>query len=141
MENGLKALAIVLVLLFGFLIYTMVSNPGYAGGPTPTPGAEVPPYFASDVPLQQFATSTNQVVILYSTFSPDAISISPGTTVTWENQDGVIHSITSRPDSPVQFRSGSIGGRQVWSFTFQTPGRYVYYDDTTRQAQGVVYVT
>ena len=142
MENNVKVvLAFALVAIVAFGIYYMGPGSQSPYGPTPTPNVgENPPVFASPLPNPTDAISTSDVKILYGSFRPQAIRVTVGSTVTWENQDGVIHSITSGTDSPIKFSSGIIGGRQTWSYTFSGPGAYPYYDDTTRQAQGVVYV-
>ncbi len=143
MENNVKVvLAVVLVAIVAFGVYYM-GQPGLLSqnGATPTPKiGEAPPIFTSPLPNPTDAISTTDVKILYGSFNPQAIRVTVGSTVTWENQDGVIHSITSMPGSTYNFTSGIIGGRQTWSYTFSGPGTYPYYDDTTRQAQGVVYV-
>ena len=47
-----------------------------------------------------------------------------GTTVTWVNDDAVIHTVT---DVDGQFDSGFLGSGEGFSFTFTEPGEYEYF--------------
>ncbi len=132
----LVALAVLVVL------YLAVQSTGVYQAPSATPspdyggGSQV--VYPSTAPSN--AVHTNKVVILYSQFQPGVIDVLPGTTVTWENQDGKLHSVRSRGTAPEQFYSGTIGGRQTYNHTFTLPGKYEYYDDLTGAGTGVVYV-
>jgi plastocyanin len=59
-------------------------------------------------------------------YSPDLIHVIIGVnnTVTWMNNDGTQHAVTS--DSGL-FDSGSILAGESWSYTFTTPGTYKYH--------------
>ncbi|MDV3277429.1 MAG: cupredoxin domain-containing protein [Nitrososphaerales archaeon] len=58
-------------------------------------------------------------------FSPQALTVVIGVnnTVTWVNQDGVVHTATAIDQS---FNSGNIQPGGSWSHTFATPGSYSY---------------
>lgn len=87
------------------------------------------------------AVDTASVEIIYGAVIPAAISVLPGTTVTWDNQDGQIHTITSSFDSPQEFSSGNLGGGQNWSHTFSQIGTYKYsLGNSASMPDGVVYV-
>ena len=70
-------------------------------------------------------------------FSPQAITVNPGTTVAWTNTTEVVHTVTrcSTPACPVgpgtgtdpAFDSGYLGAGQTFSVTFHGLGTYVYY--------------
>jgi plastocyanin len=67
---------------------------------------------------------TVQVQIQNFAYSPDPLTISVGTTVTWTNMDQAPHSATSVTNvwsSPV------LNTGQSYSFTFTQPGTYPYY--------------
>ena len=60
-----------------------------------------------------------------SSFSPVTLTVSVGTTVTWENGDGIAHTVTSATGSAdtydMAFASGTV------SHQFTTAGTYNYY--------------
>lgn len=106
--------------------------------PSPTPAPTATP---SPVPtIKPDGVETDRVTVLYSSFEPKVIRVKAGTKVTWFNEDGRLHSVRSSPTSPEQFNSFNIAGRQSWSYTFNKPGTFEYYDDVTNAAQGIVYV-
>ena len=82
--------------------------------------------------------STNATVSLkLIAFKPETITVAAGTAVTWKNEDGTDHTVTSgtvaqqggsataNPDG--KFESGTLKGGGEFSFTFQTPGTYAYF--------------
>ena len=82
-----------------------------------------------------------EVIVLIENFTyvPDEIVIAPGTTVTWINKDPVPHTVTegtleTDPAARAFDSSEMAQGRMelmfqddVWSFTFNQPGEYVYF--------------
>jgi plastocyanin len=72
-----------------------------------------------------------------SCFSPEAIIVNPGTTVTWTNTTGLVHTVTRcttaacgvDPGSGTDptFDSGLLGSGLTFSTTFNGLGTYVYY--------------
>lgn len=67
---------------------------------------------------------TMQVTIANFAFSPATLTISPGTTVTWINNDSVAHTSTS--DTGV-WDSGSLATGKSFSFTFNGAGTFPYH--------------
>jgi hypothetical protein len=57
-------------------------------------------------------------------YLPSPLNISPGTTVTWTNNDTMAHTVTSTQGI---FNSGVIQPGQTYSFKFTTPGTYNYF--------------
>lgn len=80
-------------------------------------------YYGPSQPAQQ--PGENQVYIQNYAFNPSSITVSVGTTVTWTNLDGVVHTVTST-GGPVSFDSGSLSQGQSWQFTFTQAGTYTY---------------
>jgi plastocyanin len=72
-------------------------------------------------------------------FSPQTITVQPGTTVKWVNYGQHNHTITANDDS---WNSGDIKPGASYSATFKRPGTYYYYCRHHRQdkMQGVVNV-
>ena len=77
-------------------------------------------------------------------YDPATIQIVPGTVVTWTNQDTEPHSVvlsyavTATSD---QWTSGVLATGQSASYTFTSPGRYVYHCSLHVGMIGVVLVT
>lgn len=59
------------------------------------------------------------------------LTVPKGTTITWVNMDSVVHTVDSGTrESPTGlFDSGPLQHMQNFSYTFDTPGTYVYHCD------------
>jgi plastocyanin len=57
------------------------------------------------------------------TFSPAALTVKVGTTVTWKNQDDIPHTIVSAG----KFKSKALDTDDSYSFTFTATGDYTYF--------------
>ncbi|MCU7495386.1 MAG: amidase [Ignavibacteria bacterium] len=73
--------------------------------------------------------TTYQVMMKNTSFSPSAITVTAGTTVTWTNMDSYAHTVTSGvPGSPDgKFDSGNMDAGATYSHKFDTKGTYAYY--------------
>jgi len=62
-------------------------------------------------------------------FSPTTITIVTGESVTWVNDDTMMHFATSgiAPTPDGIFDSGMVNAGESWSYTFDEPGTYDYY--------------
>lgn len=71
----------------------------------------------------------NTVTMQNTAFSPQSITVTVGTTVTWTNKDPFPHTVTSgTPGSPDgMFNSGNIAPNGSFSHTFNTAGTFHYY--------------
>lgn len=78
---------------------------------------------AACLPVAAFAASV-QVTIKGMDFHPSMISVAPGTTVTWTNDDSFQHTTTS--DTKV-WDSGLLAPGKSYSTTFDKPGTYPYH--------------
>src|SRR4051794_24644427 len=58
------------------------------------------------------------------TFGPQAITVAPGTSVTWINEDDLPHTVVAVDKS---FRSKVLDTGDKFSFTFAKPGEYAYF--------------
>jgi amicyanin len=58
------------------------------------------------------------------TFNPPQVRVKAGTTVTWENEDDIPHTVTA---TKMQFKSKVLDTKDKFSFTFTTPGTYEYF--------------
>ena len=66
---------------------------------------------------------TNIVEIKNFSFQPSSITVSPGTMVTWVNNDPMEHTVTS---SSGTFNSGNMATGDMFNFTYSIPGSYQY---------------
>ncbi len=57
-------------------------------------------------------------------FNPTTVTVPVGTTVTWKNDDGTLHTVTS---TTKVFTSAGLDGGEVFSYTFTSPGTYTYF--------------
>lgn len=76
-------------------------------------------------------------------FQPNPLIIQKGSTVTWNNQDVVTHTVTSGhgfsdPQMGKQFDSGLIG--KTYKHIFKKPGEYPYFCQVHPMMQGKVIV-
>ena len=65
-----------------------------------------------------------KVTIDNFTFAPAALTISVGTTVTWENHDDIPHSLVEKNKL---FRSKALDTDESYAFTFTQAGTYDYF--------------
>ncbi len=80
---------------------------------------------------------TNTVTISGSSFVPVSIKVSPGTTVTWINQDSTAHTVVSDTNL---FKSGNLDKGQSFKFKFDTKGTFSYKCSIHLTMQGTVFV-
>ena len=71
------------------------------------------------------------------TFNPPALTIKPGATVTWINQDDIPHTVASTTRA---FRSKALDTDDRFSFTFATPGVYEYFCSLHPHMKGTIVV-
>jgi plastocyanin len=72
------------------------------------------------------AMPTQEIKIDDFRFVPGTLTIPIGTTVTWINDDGEPHTVTSS-DDPRRFRSAVLDTGDRFSFTFSEAGTYAYF--------------
>ncbi|WP_308259404.1 cupredoxin family copper-binding protein [Pseudonocardia sp. H11422] len=111
------------------------------GAPTSDPAAAPRPdhrmsmpVAAVEVPVRPVATVT--VSIANFAFSPAAVQVKAGTTVTWTNNDSAPHDVRGGP-----LRSPTLNRGAGWSYTFTTPGSYRYICSIHPSMTGAVTVT
>jgi|SRR6516165_1190986 plastocyanin len=85
-------------------------------------------------PLAQAATTT--VSISNYTFVPATVTVHPGDSVTWSNQDSIPHTATTVDGT--SFDSGTIVPGASWSFTFKKAGTYKYHCAIHPDMQGEI---
>jgi len=75
-------------------------------------------------------TGTVTVIIKARAFDPKIVTIKKGTTVTWINEDTMMHRVVHLPEvrSAELFNSELISPGQSFSYRFLEEGRYKYAD-------------
>jgi len=69
------------------------------------------------------------VEMVGQSFSPSNLQVEAGTTVTWENDSDLVHTVTSGSDRvhDDRFNSGDLAPGDTYSFTFEDTGTYDYF--------------
>lgn len=118
------------VLLIVLLVFTMIiagcSVPSSSTSRTTAPTSQ-PAAVQSATPVPDGIIKT--VIIRQRAFDPDIITISPGTTVVWTNEDSFNHRVVHMPELPNDrelFHSELLTKGDSYSYTFRTAGRYYY---------------
>jgi plastocyanin len=67
-----------------------------------------------------------EITLSGTSFSDADVTIAPGTTIRWINQDGMLHTVT--PDGHTAWTSTSLGTQgATFQHTFTAAGTYAYY--------------
>ncbi len=133
----MKNIIIILVLLLvGILairgIYGLVSTPLSSSmtatstvSTTTSMGSMTgtPPATQKTVSSQTTTTHVYVDIAGYA-FTPQALTIKKGTTVTWTNRDAAVHNVIADNGGPT---SPNLSKGQSYSFTFKTAGIYGYH--------------
>jgi plastocyanin len=101
---------IVATAMLGTLIWTAASNVSFVARAAGAQG--------------QAKSQGIEVKIDNFSFMPQNITVAPGTTVTWVNQDDIPHTVASTTEL---FKSKALDTDDKFSFTFDKPGTYEYY--------------
>jgi len=96
------------------------SSPAPTPSPTPTPTPTPAPGGASAaVSIPKGAEALGN-----KAFTPDALDVAVGTTVTWTNTDSTSHTSTSDASG---WNSGIVAPGKTFSFAFQNAGTFSYH--------------
>lgn len=79
------------------------------------------------------------VSIVDFAFDPPELTTTVGDAVTWTNEDGATHTVTSDGDGPLD--SGDLDQGATYDATFEQPGTYAYICTIHPTMQGTVEVT
>jgi plastocyanin len=82
------------------------------------------PYSTSSSSQSQPPAQSDTVAMINISFSPSTLTVSKGTTVTWQNKDGVTHTSTS--DTGL-WDTGNIVPGSSKSMTFSNAGTFKYH--------------
>ena len=115
-ESVVAVVMTMIVVLAGILGCRSYTSSPYG---TDSPPANVPP---------------NTVVMGAMSFTPSSMTVARGTTVTWRNDDGAVHTSTS--DS-TGWNTGDMSSGATRTTTFNTAGTFSYHC-TYHRAMGMV---
>lgn len=78
-----------------------------------------------------------EVVMQNHEYSPETLEVPTGTTVTWTNQDGTNHSVTSEDE----LFDSTVGPDENYTYTFDENGTFDYYCTFHPDMTGTIQVT
>jgi plastocyanin len=82
-----------------------------------------------------------EVVMRDLEFQPEEITVAPGTTVTWTNEDGFAHTVTAGTrGNPMGMFDENVPGGGTFSFAFEEAGIYDYFCSIHPGMSGAVIV-
>ena len=92
----------------------------------------------------QSPVATDIIIIKNFAFDPSTVTVKVGTTVTWKNEDSVMHNIASDPhpthtDLP-ELDSKELASGESYSFTFNKTGTFGYHCHLHPNMKGKVMV-
>ena len=90
-----------------------------------------------DDAVPEAAAADGGVTIADFAFDPGDLTVSAGDTVTWTNDDGTEHTVTSDDDA---FDSGDISGGDTFEQTFDEAGEFAYHCSIHSQMSGTITV-
>ena len=123
-RRGWGAALVASVLLTG-----LVSVPGAIAAQA----APSPPQAA----VATAAATAPQVTVEQAMFGPATLTIRAGTTVTWVNHDGDLHTVTSTQGL---FASPGLDQGDTFAYRFTTPGTYPYFCALHPHMKGTILV-
>lgn len=92
---------------------------------------------ATAVPVPLRAADAPMVTIENFAFTPQVLTVKPGTTVTFRNDDDIPHLVVANDNS---FRSKALDTGDTYAFTFTKAGDFAYYCGLHPHMQGKIVV-
>ncbi len=148
-DETLPSLVLTTIILLGVLLPLSFLAMGWMGSgwmPQPPAGGRHPCIVGmcgGGGPGSQApgSPSPNTVEIRNYAFSPAVLKVPAGTTITWINYDGVVHTVSPDPNSPYPVASGPIATGGRYAFRFDVPGTYGYHCEPHPYMQGTIVVS
>ena len=92
-------------------------------------------------PAASPAVAGTQISIKGFAFNPNQPSVTKGATITWTNDDGTAHTVTSGvPGTPSGKFNQSLEAGKTFSFTFTDTGTYEFFCSIHNSMRGTVTV-
>ena len=83
---------------------------------------------------------SDAIAIKNFAFSPSTLTVTPGTTIVWTNQDSTPHQVVSDAGSPVAFSSETLAKDSSFRFSFTQAGTYTYHCSIHPSMTGTIIV-
>ncbi len=135
-------IVLIILVIVAFAAYYLVFNGAPASMPGMVPMQNTPTENSQSAPASNTSEARQpqniSVSIQNFSFNPNSASVKTGDKVTWTNNDGVSHTVTS--DTANQFNSGTIAPGKSFSFTFQNAGSFSYHCSIHPSMHGQVVV-
>lgn len=149
MNKSLTAIIVIVLVIVGAATFFVVSNNNKSDKATEqTEVVEETPQSSTSIDANSPEPSSNptdqneqtsSVAIENFAFSPNALTVKKGTTVTWTNQDTAEHNVFSEDDGGPKGDLLSKG--ESFSFTFNKVGTFNYICQPHPHMKGTVTVT
>lgn len=144
MKTGSVVLLVIIgILLIGGIIYFSMQTPKQASGQVTGSNQQTTPtsptVTTSTTPGSMSTGVKYDVNIMSFAFTPQTLTITPGSTVIWTNSDSVAHTVVS--DSGSEIDSPSLTKGESFSHTFTTPGTYTYHCSIHPNMKGTIIVS
>ena len=140
MSIGVRIGIVVLATVFSALAATTGVEEVFAFGAPARTAVDPPAAKATTQAITQAAAPAGKVVevkVDNFSFSPQTITVAPGTTVIWTNRDDIPHTVVS--DDKV-FKSKVLDTDEKFSFTFDKAGNFPYFCSIHPKMTGKVIV-
>jgi plastocyanin len=95
--------------------------------------------FTARLPADAAVASPGRVTIDNFSFGPTTLTVAPGTTVIWTNNDDDPHTVVSATE-PKLMKSPPLDTGETFAYTFDKPGTYKYFCTVHPRMQGTVVV-
>lgn len=129
-RGGGRLLPVVATAALALSLLTLASLRGGESAPTEVDLAArsgmALPVAGGAAPAQPAAASSTSVTIMGYEYSPAALKVAAGDTVTWTNHDKAAHNVVIS-SGPEKFTTPTLQQGQSYSFTFTKAGNYSYY--------------
>lgn len=143
MKTGSVVLLVIIgILLVGGIIYFSMQSQQVVGQVTGNnQNSTVTTSMTPDTnPAVSVSTGVKyDVNIMSFAFSPQTLTISPGSTVIWTNSDSVAHTVVS--DTGNEIDSPNLAQGESYSHIFTIPGTYTYHCSIHPSMTGTIVVT
>jgi len=113
--------------------------------PQQTTVTTTPPLTTVTTPQPTTVAGNVTVAIQNFAFTPQKVTVTKGSTVTWVNQDAFEHEVVNDASGSnaagAIFKSNSLGKGASYSFTFTSPGVYPYHCSIHPSMTGTITVS
>ncbi|MGZ4903916.1 MAG: cupredoxin domain-containing protein [Halobacteriota archaeon] len=119
-----KVMLLVLAVLVGAIVMAAGCTSPSTSSPSPSSSQPQTSTAGQSTVTTKDPISQSNIAIKGFAFSPSTLTISRGATVTWKNEDSVMHTATS--DTGV-FDSGNLNQGDTFTYQFNDTGTFPYH--------------